>query len=112
MGTPPPSLVLVNPANFVRTRTRRPTAKNWFDSDEELDDTKSLHSSDESAFTLGKDEEEGGAGNPRGSRHELDRPYAPGQGTRTEITSGNGVTPGWAHGVKVTRQVIVETSSR
>jgi len=92
---------------MTSTRSRRPAAQNWFDSEEDLDDAKSLHS-DESGFT-GKDEEEG---NQRGSRHELDRPFAPGQGTRTEITAGNDVTPGWAHGVKVTRQVIVETSSR
>jgi len=70
---------------LMTSTRRRPAAKNWFDSEEDLDEAKSLHS-DHSGST-GKDEEEG---NPRESRHELkDRPSASGPGTRIEIMAGS-----------------------
>jgi hypothetical protein len=88
--------------------SRRKAAKNWFDSDDEIDDAKSLHSSE--STIMGRDEEEGNAG-PRRSQLDLDQPFAA-KGTTTEVSAGTGIPPGWNHGVKVTRQVIVETSSR
>jgi len=101
-------------------------ARNWFDSEEDHeDDVKSLHSS-ESTLTSpsqhilnGRDEEEA---NPQagGRISQLDLsafdtsgdPFTT-NGTRTQVTAGSGAgNPGWTQGVKVTRQVIVETTSR
>jgi Pheromone A receptor len=85
---------------------QRKAVKNWFDSDEDIEDAKSLHSNESSV--TGKDEEEG-AGQQRHA--EAFEPFG-NKGTTTHVSAGTGPTPGWAHGVKVTRQVIVETSSR
>ena len=35
-----------------------------------------------------------------------------GQATTTEVSAGTGAAPSWAHGVNVTREVVVKTSSR
>lgn len=111
---------------MVESRPRKKAAQNWFDSEEDHeDDVKSLHSS-ESTLTSpsqnilnGRDEEEA---NPQagGRISQLDLsafdtssdPFAT-NGTRTQVTAGSGAgNPGWTQGVKVTRQVIVETTSR
>jgi hypothetical protein len=71
--------------------------KNWFDSENDMDDLKSLHSSD--GTLEGRDEEEGVI------------PFSP-KGTKTEVFAGSGGDPDFAQGVTVTRQVVVKTSFR
>jgi hypothetical protein len=87
------------------SNTRKPSrgraTKNWFDSEDEADDTKSLPSTD---VTLsGKDEEEGVAYPPDGQFGHLR--------TTAQVSTDPGALPPWSHGVSVTRQVIVETSA-
>lgn len=92
-----------------RSNSRRVTAKNWFDSEEDIGDAKSLHSSDASTLTPHDDE-------PAPSSRHLE-PIQPQFGargsTRTEITSDanrGDAEAGWAHQVRVSRQVIIQTS--
>ena len=77
-------------------------AKNWFDSDDDIDDTNSLPSTE--ATLAGKDEEEGAA------PLQNQQPFGPLR-TTTKVSTGEGRIPAWSHGVSVTRQLIVETSS-
>jgi hypothetical protein len=80
--------------------TRGRNVKNWFDSDDDADDTKSIHSSE---ATLTGDEEMGYAKNEKSFGTKT---------TTTEVSAGSGIAPSWARGVNVTREVVVETSSR
>jgi len=80
--------------------TRGRNVKNWFDSDDDADDTKSIHSSE---ATLTGDEEMGYAKNEKSLGTKT---------TTTEVSAGSGIAPSWARGVNVTREVVVETSSR
>jgi len=73
----------------------RRAVKNWFDSDDDADE-KSMHSSD--ATLTGRDEEEGYAAKDF-------------KGTKSEVSAYSGQTS-WTAGVNVTREVVVETSSR
>jgi pheromone a factor receptor len=86
-----------------REATRGRPVMNWFDSDDEVCDAKSLQSS-EATLTV-RDQEEGNtdSGPPVGSIS----PYA-----STAQTEGTGGMQNWSQGITVTRQVIVETSSR
>jgi hypothetical protein len=86
-------------------RTRGKTAKNWFDSEEDLDDVRSLHSGDS---TLAGQDDYAGKGTQVQNDHE--GIYSPGQ-TTTEISAGPG-NANWTQGISVTRQVIVATSFR
>jgi len=89
-----------------RKRNRQTAAKNWFDSDEdELEDTKSVPSSEATLFT---DPAEKGYGKTK----QLEERMFARNGIITEVSSGSGAPSNWAQGVHVTRQVIVETSSR
>ena len=78
-------------------------AKNWFDSDDDVDDTKSLHSSE--TTLAGRDEK----GNE--TRLQTEQPFCPTRIT-TDVSAGADEVPSWTQGVTVTRQVLVETSLR
>src|SRR2546423_8388043 len=90
------------PPSNTRRRSKGRAAKNWFDSDDDIDDTNSLPSTE--ATLAGKDEEEGAA------PLQNQQPFGPLR-TTTKVSTGEGRIPAWSHGVSVTRQVIVETSS-
>lgn len=72
-------------------------AKNWFDADDD-DEPESLHSS-ESAFPIKY--EEGFSKMDHGFN------FTP---NKAEVTAGGGPQPSWGQGVKVTRQVLVESA--
>jgi hypothetical protein len=93
-------IYLINRKSVKVSKTSR---KNWFDHDEDFDDhdVKSIPSSD---ATLVRDDES------LNSRLHLEQ-FSPPQGT-AEVSAGTGTVPNWNQGITVTRQVIVETSSR
>jgi hypothetical protein len=81
--------------------------KHWNDSDDDTLDAKSLPSS-ETTLRFRDEEENSG----RQSQMELDHPFGP--TIKTEVSAGyhDGAPVSWNHGVTVTRQVVVETSTR
>lgn|SRR5579859_386282 len=103
----------------MTNRFRKPrgrAVKNWFDSDEDLEvDTKSLHSSE--STLAGKDDD---LEIQRASTHNLSNRNLQNLGrsfsrtgiTKAEVSAGMDTQPVWGNEVTITRQVIVETSSR
>lgn len=91
-----------NRLSNIRRQSKGRAAKNWFDSDDDIDDTSSLPSTE--ATLAGKDEED----SPGQVQNQ--QTFGPLR-TTTKVSTGEGRVPVWSHGVSVTRQVIVETSS-
>jgi len=91
---------------MVESKPRK-AVKNWFDSDEDGEDAKSMHSSE--ATLTGRDEEEGNA--PRQSQlgHTSRQSQVDFEGTKTEVSTG---AQSWVQGVNITREVVVETTMR
>jgi hypothetical protein len=89
------------PSN-IRGQSKGRAAKNWFDSGDDIDDTGSLASTE--ATLAGKEGEEGAG------QLQNQQPFGALR-TTTKVSTGEGRIPVWSHGVSVTRQVIVETSS-
>lgn len=105
---------LFNTNSLSKPRGR--AVKNWFDSDEDLEaDAKSLHSSE--STLAGKDDDlelqRSSTHNlSNHNLHNLGRSFSRTGMTKAEVSAGSDNRPVWGNEVTITRQVIVETSSR
>ena len=106
-----PHFVLYSKSSKPRGRA----VKNWFDSDEDIEDAKSLHSSESTLAGKDDDLELNRSSTHNLSSHELNnlgRSYSRSGMIKAEVSAGTDNRPVWGNDITITRQVIVETSSR
>ena len=94
-----PPETLSNRSNPNRRKGQQ--QQHWFDADDDVLEQKTMESWESSNVSV--DEEKKTEREWEGEQR---------QACTAEVSAGSGATPGWGRGVVVTRQVLIETSSR